>query len=200
MSYAWLGIHVLGAIVCFILLIWISGKEETDYKSTMVLSVGCCLVAIISRCLYILADSLEALVVLAKMEYLGKCFVNFFALVFLLRWKKINWPKWILNLMLAVNVVAFSLIFTCEHHGLYYKSFRLGYSSTSGHILENEAAPFYYFYMAYVVSEIIISMIIVLIPLIKSQLTREERKVHLLLLFSAFVPCMILILRAVGVF
>ena len=33
MSYAWLGIHILGAIVCFILLIWVAGKEETDFKS-----------------------------------------------------------------------------------------------------------------------------------------------------------------------
>ena len=67
MSYAWLGIHILGAIVCFILLIWVAGKEETDFKSTMVLSVGCCFIALISRCLYILADSLEALVLAAKM-------------------------------------------------------------------------------------------------------------------------------------
>ena len=200
MSYAWLGIHILGAIVCFILLIWVAGKEETDFKSTMVLSVGCCFITLISRCLYILADSLEALVLAAKMEYLGKCFVNFFALVFLLRWKKINWPKWILNLMMSVNIVAFALIVTCEHHTLYYKSFTLGYSSTSGNILKSEASPFYYFYMSYILAEIIISMIIVLIPLIKSQLTREERKIHLLLLFSALVPCMLLILRAVRIF
>ena len=112
MSYAWLGIHVLGAIVCFILLIWVSGKEETDYKSTMVLSVGCCLVALVSRCLYILAVSMEALIVLAKMEYLGKCFVNFFALVFILKWKKISWPKWILNLMMLVNVISYIVIIT----------------------------------------------------------------------------------------
>ncbi len=202
MCYVWFGIHIIGAIICFLLLVWVTKKNVTNYKSAIMVAITCCLVALLSRCLYILADNMETLIALCKMEYVGKCFVNFCALVFVIRWKKIKMPDFILYSMLTVNFIAFMLIFTCDYHHLYYKSIAMEPSKLSigGYILVKEPAPFYVVYMLFVVVELILTMVFILKPVVQDKLSREDRRLHLFILMTAVVPCIFLILRLSGIF
>ena len=59
MCYAWFAIHVIGTIICFMLLIWVTKKNVTEYKSALIVAMACCLVALVSRCLYIMSDNME---------------------------------------------------------------------------------------------------------------------------------------------
>lgn len=202
MCYAWFAIHVIGTIICFMLLIWVTKKNVTEYKSALIVAMACCLVALVSRCMYIVSDNMETLLALSKMEYLGKCFVNYCAFVFIVRWKKVRCPMWILNAMLGINLAAFAVIMTCQYHHLYYKSISMAPSVTSigGYILVKEKAVFYYVYMLFVTAELVASMIMILIPLIKGSLSKEDKRLHYLIFMAAIAPCIFLVLRIFGVF
>lgn len=63
------------------------------------MAIACCLVTLVTKCFYIMGGSLETMLVLGKIEYLGKCFANFFALLFILKWEKIKLPDWLINLL-----------------------------------------------------------------------------------------------------
>lgn len=78
----WLALHLFGVVVAFALLLIVSRKEDTSYKSELILTIACCLVTLTSKSFYIMGGSKETLLALGKLEYLGKCFGNFCALMF----------------------------------------------------------------------------------------------------------------------
>lgn len=202
MCYAWFGIHVIGTIICFMLLIWVTKSNVTEYKSALTIAMACCLIALFSRCMYICADNLDTLLVLSKIEYLGKCYVNYCALVFIIKWKRVNCPKWLLNAMLFFNTVAYLIIATCQYHSLYYRSISIEPSRTSigGYILVKENGWFYYVYMTFVVIELFACMALILRPVISGKLSREDRRLHMMILMAAIAPSIFLVLRIAGVF
>ena len=108
MAMIWLSVHLVGVAIAFLLII--SRKEDTDYKSMLLMAIACCLVTLVTKCFYIMGGSLETMLVLGKIEYLGKCFANFFALLFILKWEKIKLPDWLINLLFLANLSFFILI------------------------------------------------------------------------------------------
>lgn len=202
MCYAWFGIHVIGTIICFMLLIWVTKRNVTDYRSAIILAMACCLVALVSRCLYIMSDNMDTLLVLSKMEYMGKCFVNYCVLKFVIKWKKAEFPEGLLNIFLGINLCAFILIMTCQYHHLYYKSIGIAPSALSvgGYILVKENAFFYYLYMIFIVAELVLSVEIILRPIILGKADVKERKIDIFILMAAFALCIFIVLRMVGVF
>lgn len=72
MTYAaaWFILHMFGVFIAFSLLVIVSQKEDTNYKSELLLTIACCLVALVAKCIYIVGGQEETLLILGKMEYL----------------------------------------------------------------------------------------------------------------------------------
>lgn len=153
MIYAveWLSLHIFGVFVTIALLLIVSQKEDTNYKSELLLTIGCCLVTLVAKSIYIIGGSEETLLAIGKLEYLGKCFANFCVLLFILRWRNVRIPQWFIYSLLTINIGFYIIIATIDHHHLYYKSYWLAPSKVnlSGYTLEISAAPIYYIYMAF---------------------------------------------------
>ena len=205
MSYIWLGIHVFGCFLAFVFLYMVIHKGNSDFKNELLLAVVCCLITLVAKSLYIVSDSEEAQIVLAKMEYLGKCFANYCAILFLIKWRNVNFSKLILRIMLVIDLVYFGIIATFDYHNLYYKNLHCVPSNLtlSGQVLSSEKTPLYAFYMAFMVMELLLFISIYIYSVYKKKYyfknSRESRFLHVMMIGSFAAPLTLLILRIANV-
>lgn len=198
MQLVWLGIHIVGVIVCFILLISVMRTRNTTYKSSLLLTVICGIIIFVSRCLYIEADTLEELLALGKMEYLGKCFANFCLVAFIIQYCNIKAPKWFLGVLGFVNSFMCALIMTCEHHRLYYTSIDIKHTSV-GYTLVLGKAPLYYFYMIFCMAELVLFFYFCIRPLEKQYRFKNARMLRIVLSVAGMAPVIMLSPSVLGV-
>ena len=89
---------------------------------------------------------------------------NFCALMFMIRWKNIKIPQWVIHLLLVLNMGFYVMIATVDYHHLYYKDYWLAPSKANlnGYTLEISPAPMYYVYMAFLLAEIMTTIGIII--------------------------------------
>ena len=192
----WLLLHIFGVLVAFDLLVIVFRKEDTNYRGELILTIACCLVTLVAKSIYIVGGQKETMVVIGKMEYLGKCFGNFCALMFMIRWKNIKIPQWVIHLLLVVNMGFYVMIATVDYHHLYYKDYWLAPSKANlnGYTLEISPAPMYYVYMAFLLAEIMTT--IGIISSYCSQRSMPNKgKIHFLMSAAMLSPMLLLSLR-----
>lgn len=198
MQLVWLGIHIFGVIVCFILLISVMRTRNTAYKSSLLLTVICGIIIFVARCLYIEAGTLEELIALGKMEYLGKCFANYCLVAFIIQYCDIKTPKWFLGALGFINSFMCAVIMTCEHHHLYYTSIDMKLTSV-GYTLVLGKAPLYYFYMLFCMSELVLFFYYCFRPLEKQYRFKNARMLRLVLGVAGMAPVVMLAFTVFGV-
>ncbi len=198
MQLVWLGIHIVGVIVCLILLISVLRTKDTTYKSSLLMTVVCGIIIFAARCLYIQSDTLEGLLVSGKMEYLGKCYANFCLVAFIIQYCSIKTPKWFLGGLFFINSFMFALIMTCEHHHLYYTSIAMKHTPV-GNTMVLGKAPLYYCYMLLCVAELILFFYYCIKPLDKQYLFRNARMLRTALSAAGMAPVIMLSLTVLGV-
>lgn len=193
----WLALHIFGVLVAFALLVIVFRKEDTNYKGELILTIACCLVTLVAKSIYIVGGQKETMVVIGKMEYLGKCFGNFCALMFMIRWKNIKIPQWAIHLLLVVNMGFYVMIATVDYHHLYYKDYWLAPSKANlnGYTLEISPAPMYYVYMAFLLAEIMTTIGIIISSYCSQRSMPNKGKIHFLMIAAMLSPMLLLSLR-----
>ena len=193
----WLLLHIFGVLVAFDLLVIVFRKEDTNYKGELILTIACCLVTLVAKSIYIVGGQKETMVVIGKMEYLGKCFGNFCALMFMIRWKNIKIPQWVIHLLLVVNMGFYVMIATVDYHHLYYKDYWLAPSKANlnGYTLEISPAPMYYVYMAFLLAEIMTTIGIIISSYCSQRSMPNKGKIHFLMSAAMLSPMLLLSLR-----
>lgn len=193
----WLLLHIFGVLVAFDLLVIVFRKEDTNYKGELILTIACCLVTLVAKSIYIVGGQKETMVVIGKMEYLGKCFGNFCALMFMIRWKNIKIPQWAIHLLLVVNMGFYVMIATVDYHHLYYKDYWLAPSKANlnGYTLEISPAPMYYVYMAFLLAEIMTTIGIIISSYCSQRSMPNKGKIHFLMVAAMLSPMLLLSLR-----
>lgn len=197
MQIAWLCIHVFGVMVGFFLLVSILGQIDSEYKSRLILTTVCCLIALVSRCLFIMAQDMREMIVLCKTEYLGKCFANFVALAFIMSYYKIRWSRKIMLILFGINLAMFVVIMTCDYHHLYYTSYEIA-ATNNGNILILGKAPIYYCYMIFCLVEMILYLYICINPAYQ-QIRTGTRAIQGVLIMAGIVPFLMLLLYLSGI-
>ena len=197
MQMMWLCIHVFGVLVSFFLLVSILKQRDSGYKSRLSLTIVCCLIALVSRSLFIVAQEMREMIVLCKMEYCGKCFANFIALAFVLAYYRIQWNRRIMLTLFGINLAMFMVIMTCDYHHLYYTSYEL-VSTGNGNILLLGKAPLYYFYMVFCLAEMILYLYVCINPSYQ-QRRKGTRTIQGLLIMAGIVPFVMVLLYLSGI-
>lgn len=193
----WLLLHIFGVLVAFDLLVIVFRKEDINYRGELILTIACCLVTLVAKSIYIVGGQKETMVVIGKMEYLGKCFGNFCALMFMIRWKNIKIPQWVIHLLLVVNMGFYVMIATVDYHHLYYKDYWLAPSKANlnGYTLEISPAPMYYVYMAFLLAEIMTTIGIIISSYCSQRSMPNKGKIHFLMIAAMLSPMLLLSLR-----
>ena len=196
----WLTLHMFGVFISFALLVIIAQKKDTTYKSELLLTIACCLVTLVAKTIYIVGGGKETLLTIGKLEYLGKCFANYCALMFIMRWRNLRIFKWFIHSLLVINCAFYILIATVDLHHLYYKDYWLAPSKVnlSGYTLEISAAPMYYVFMIFLVAEIFGSIGIIVSSYYSKKTMPNRLMIHVLLLLAMLSPMILLSLRLFG--
>ena len=197
MQMIWLCIHVFGVLVSFFLLVSILKQRDSGYKSRLTMTIVCCLVALVSRSLFIVAQEMREMIALCKMEYLGKCFANFIALAFVLAYYRIQWNRKAMLILFSINLAMFMVIMTCDYHHLYYTSYEI-VSTNSGNLLLLGKAPLYYCYMVFCMVEMILYLYVCINPAYQ-QLRKGTRTIQVLLIMAGITPFVMLLLYLSGI-
>ena len=160
------------------------------------MTIICCLIALVSRCLFIMAQDMREMIALGKTEYFGKCFANFVALAFVLSYYRIRWPRKMMLTLFGINLVLFVVIMTCDYHSLYYTSFEI-VATNSGNILILGKAPLYYFYMIFCLVEMVLYLYVCINPAYQQTRT-GTRAIQGNLIMASIMPFIMLLLYLSG--
>lgn len=117
--------------------------------------------------------------------------------MFMIRWKNIKIPQWVIHLLLVVNMGFYVMIATVDYHHLYYKDYWLAPSKANlnGYTLEISPAPMYYVYMAFLLAEIMTTIGIIISSYCSQRSMPNKGKIHFLMIAAMLSPILLLSLR-----
>ena len=117
--------------------------------------------------------------------------------MFMIRWKNIKIPQWVIHLLLVVNMGFYVMIATVDYHHLYYKDYWLAPSKANlnGYTLEISPAPMYYVYMAFLLAEIMTTIGIIFSSYCSQRSMPNKGKIHFLMIAAMLSPMLLLSLR-----
>lgn len=117
--------------------------------------------------------------------------------MFMIRWKNIKIPQWVIHLLLVVNMGFYVMIATVDYHHLYYKDYWLAPSKANlnGYTLEISPAPMYYVYMAFLLAEIMTTIGIIISSYCSQRSMPNKGKIHFLMIAAMLSPMLLLSLR-----
>lgn len=117
--------------------------------------------------------------------------------MFMIRWKNIKIPQWVIHLLLVVNMGFYVMIATVDYHHLYYKDYWLAPSKANlnGYTLEISPAPMYYVYMAFLLAEIMTTIGIIISSYCSQRSIPNKGKIHFLMIAAMLSPMLLLSLR-----
>ena len=100
--------------------------------------------------------------------------------MFMIRWKNIKIPQWVIHLLLVLNMGFYVMIATVDYHHLYYKDYWLAPSKANlnGYTLEISPAPMYYVYMAFLLAEIMTTIGIIISSYCSQRSMPNKGKIH----------------------
>lgn len=117
--------------------------------------------------------------------------------MFMIRWKNIKIPQWVIHLLLVLNMGFYVMIATVDYHHLYYKDYWLAPSKANlnGYTLEISPAPMYYVYMAFLLAEIMTTIGIIISSYCSQRSMLNKGKIHFLMIAAMLSPMLLLSLR-----
>lgn len=117
--------------------------------------------------------------------------------MFMIRWKNIKIPQWVIHLLLVLNMGVYVMIATVDYHHLYYKDYWLAPSKANlnGYTLEISPAPMYYVYMAFLLAEIMTTIGIIISSYCSQRSMPNKGKIHFLMIAAMLSPMLLLSLR-----
>ena len=117
--------------------------------------------------------------------------------MFMIRWKNIKIPQWVIHLLLVLNMGFYVMIATVDYHHLYYKDYWLAPSQANlnGYTLEISPAPMYYVYMAFLLAEIMTTIGIIISSYCSQRSMPNKGKIHFLMIAAMLSPMLLLSLR-----
>lgn len=117
--------------------------------------------------------------------------------MFMIRWKNIKIPQWVIHLLLVLNMGFYVMIATVDYHHLYYKDYWLAPSKANlnGYTLEISPAPMYYVYMAFLLAEIMTTIGIIISSYCSQRSMPNKGKIHFLMIAAMLSPMLLLFLR-----
>lgn len=117
--------------------------------------------------------------------------------MFMIRWKNIKIPQWVIHLLFVLNMGFYVMIATVDYHHLYYKDYWLAPSKANlnGYTLEISPAPMYYVYMAFLLAEIMTTIGIIISSYCSQRSMPNKGKIHFLMIAAMLSPMLLLSLR-----
>lgn len=132
-----------------------------------------------------------------KVGYLGKVFIPYAILLFVVQYFELKIPTIINVLLLTYHTAVFILVFTCDYHKLFYKSIRFSNDGLFPHNVYEHGLV----YKIYVASVVVYMALFVVYIFYKFSKTtnKKKRKQMLMIFLTACVPMLSYIIYMTGI-
>ncbi|MCM1058520.1 MAG: ATP-binding protein [Firmicutes bacterium] len=147
MYYVYIGIQIIGIIICFmaqVLLLYGDGSKE---QKLMNFFVGGSMIQNCGYLLELLAGSREAAIMAAKIQYLGSTFIGLCFCWFIYIYCNMKVPEKLLRVLSVLDLGILAVIFTCDHHSLYYTEMKWEQGISGRYYLTLSYGPVYYIFL-----------------------------------------------------
>lgn len=121
MNMVFVGIEVVGICVIFIALALLNEEEDSREQRLMQYFLIGALVQNVGYMLELTAPAMEAAIVAVKVQYLGSLVIPISYCYFMYSYCYEETPKRFLRFLKIIDVCVLVLVFTCNHHSLYYR-------------------------------------------------------------------------------
>ena len=192
-------IHGICVIVCMILVMIVLLSKTSDAQKWILAGTTFVMINVIGYFFELQSTTVEAMRISVKIQYVGACFSLLCFLCFVdiynnhIKQKLINGIK----IFYAVNnITILALVFTFEHHTLYYKEVRSVVQN--GQCFWIYTSGFFHKWWAFTTNAM---GIIILTIAISSAMERKGEKHHeyTLIIYAALMPVIFVILKMLGV-
>lgn len=172
-------VQVIAVMVSFSVVILIVLERSSKPQKLLMLGSICIFLNVLGYLLEITSSSMEAALIATKMEYLGNGFLLTIVFLFIPGCCQYKVPQWLWQIMLLYDCILVVLVFTCEHHSLFYTSIEYGGDGLFPSLILGKS-PLYVFNMFYYM----ILMLIQVIMAVKFYTTNKSKNSQGILLLG----------------
>lgn len=148
MYSVYIAIQIVGMVLLFVALgILLQGDGSREQK-LMTFFVVASLIQNSGYLLELMAQSQETAITATKIEYLGSSFVAICYCWFICTYCKEKAPEKLFKILMTVDLIILTLIFTCDKHTLYYRKIEWVTDSITHPYLRLTYGPAYYIFFA----------------------------------------------------
>ena len=124
MYYVYIGIQVIGIIVCFmaqVLLLYGDGSKE---QKLMNFFVGGAMIQNVGYLFELTAGSLDAAIIATKVQYMGSTYIALCFCWFIYAYCSMKPPEKLLRILSMLDLCLLAAVFSCELHTFFYREIR----------------------------------------------------------------------------
>lgn len=147
MYYVYIGIQVIGIIVCFmaqVLLLYGDGSKE---QKLMNFFVGGAMIQNVGYLFELTAGSRDAAVIATKVQYMGSTYIALCFCWFIYAYCSMKPPEKLLRVLSVLDLGVLAAVFTCDLHTFFYREIRWEQGVGGRFYLVLEYGPGYYFFL-----------------------------------------------------
>ncbi len=170
------GIQYLGILILIIEIIYILRQEASSQQSLLLVMIISILINFTGYLFEINATSQEMALQAVKFLYFGKPFIMLCMFLFTMQYCGIHLHKVFVGILTMIHMGITILVYTCEHHTLFYSSIGYSYDGLLPHLVLGRGV----FYMLYMLL-MALYMIVILIVCIRRlhQVRTRLQKIHI---------------------
>lgn len=183
---------VLGIIVA------IMNQRNSQVMGTLLLAAAAALCDLTGYMAELMAQTKEAALMAVKMSYLGKCFLAWLLLYFIMKYYKCKFSSGLMYTLAAMHAAVYCLVMTCEKHNFYYDTIDFTTEGAYPHLVLSYGVAAY----VQIGASVVYAFCIIFLSLRQYMRNRNSimGNVALLAAVSATIPVCSGILQILGVF
>lgn len=177
-------IQLLGILLILAELVYIEYQPPSEQQNRLLLMIVALLINFVAYYMELGARTKELAVQAVKMSYVGKAFIPFCMLLFVMEYCKVKLPNLVKTMLSMMHFVVLFLVLTCEHNKLYYTDIRFEYSGLFPHLVKGHGVV-YNFYNCMVAGYLLLMIVVCTYRYLHAKNDMERRKIVGLLIIPA---------------
>lgn len=135
MYQLFLVLQYVGIVILIIELLYIAHQWSSRPQMLLMLFVISTLINFVGYLFELQCTNKETALIAVKFIYLGKPFIALSMTLFVMEYCKVKIPRIITYILIFIHVGIMFLVFTCEHHKLYYSKIDYTYDDVFPHLV-----------------------------------------------------------------
>lgn len=184
MYFALICLQVIGLVLIVYSIAYMFRGESTYAQKLMIFFMSAELVQNSGFLLELTAKTMEAALTAVKFQYIGSCLVALFYMMFVRYYCTRREMRTFERSLLAVDAVIIIMVWTCEHHDLYYSDIQFVHSGMYPHLVLSYGPFFYVYMLACAIIPWVMSLSLLIRVHFKEENEKKKKNLRMVILFT----------------